>query len=83
MPIILYEKSKHFDGIVHAGWQCTVNNIIHYAMMKIQHRYLINPADIVAGIGPSIGPDHYAVGESVFQAAKLHSARAGKVLSSG
>lgn len=71
VPIILYDKSKHVVGIVHAGWQGTVNNIIHYAMMKIQHRYLINPADIVAGIGPSIGPDHYAVGESVFQAAKV------------
>ncbi len=70
VPIILYDKSKHVVGIVHAGWQGTVNNIVHHAIAEIEHRYRVNPADIVAGIGPSIGPDHYAVGENVFQAAE-------------
>src|SRR5436190_24394123 len=32
------------------------------AMIK---QYGSNPADIIAGIGPSIGPDHYEVGADV------------------
>jgi copper oxidase (laccase) domain-containing protein len=31
----------------------------------MQKQYGSNPADIVAGIGPSIGPDHYEVGADV------------------
>jgi len=33
----------------------------------MKKQYGSNPADIVAGIGPSIGPDHYEVGADVIQ----------------
>jgi len=36
----------------------------------MQERYGSNPVDILACIGPSIGPDHYEVGEDVIQRAK-------------
>ncbi len=70
VPIILYDESRHVIGIVHAGWQGTVKNIVRQAVTEIERRYRVNPADLVAGIGPSIGPDHYAVGENVFLAAE-------------
>lgn len=70
VPIILYDKSKHVVGIVHAGWQGTVNRIVQHAVETVKKQYHVNPSDLVAGIGPSIGPDHYAVGENVFQAAE-------------
>lgn len=70
VPIILFDKCKHVVGIVHAGWQGTVNRIVHHAIETIQERYHVNPSDLVAGIGPSIGPDHYVVGENVFQEAE-------------
>jgi hypothetical protein len=31
----------------------------------MQERYASNPADILAAIGPAIGPDHYEIGEDV------------------
>jgi copper oxidase (laccase) domain-containing protein len=36
----------------------------------MRERYGSNPTDVVAGIGPSIGPDHYEVGQDVIQQAK-------------
>jgi len=70
VPIILYDERKHVVGIVHAGWQGTVNGIVRRAVETIQKRYHVNASDLVAGIGPSIGPDHYAVGKNVYEAAK-------------
>jgi YfiH family protein len=69
VPIILIDPTKHVVGIVHAGWQGTVSRIVVNAIETIQKRYNVNPTDLIAGIGPSIGPDHYAVGENVYQAA--------------
>jgi hypothetical protein len=36
----------------------------------MQKRYSSNPADILAAIGPAIGPDHYEVGEDVITQVK-------------
>jgi hypothetical protein len=69
VPILLYDPTKGVIGIVHAGWQGTVKCIVKNAIATIQKQYHVNPADLVAGIGPSIGPDHYAVGDNVYQAA--------------
>lgn len=66
VPIMLYDPKKRVIGIVHAGWQGTVKQIVKHAIKTIKERYHVDPADLVAGIGPSIGPDHYAVGENVF-----------------
>jgi polyphenol oxidase len=69
VPIFLHDPKKHVIGIVHAGWQGTVKDIPGAAVRAMTQEYGSNSADIVAGIGPSIGPDHYPVGENVIQAA--------------
>ena len=65
VPILLIEPGKKIIGAIHAGWKGTVNNIIQDAINSMQQHYGVNPDDLVAGIGPSIGPDHYIVGEEV------------------
>ncbi len=65
VPILLYEPEKKVIGIVHAGWQGTVNAIVKHAVRKIQEEYDIDPEKLIAGIGPSIGPDHYQIGSDV------------------
>lgn len=65
VPIILFDPTKQVIGGVHAGWKGTVNNIVGDTVLAMQKTYSVNPSDIVAGIGPSIGPDHYIVGEEV------------------
>lgn len=65
VPILLHDPVKHVIGIVHAGWMGTVKKIAGQAIRTMQEHYHSNPADIRAGIGPSIGPDHYQVGQDV------------------
>lgn len=72
VPIVLYSPEKKVIGIIHAGWMGTVNKIVIDAVEKIQSDYHVDPASIIAGIGPSIGPDHYLIGEDVIN--KVHKA---------
>ena len=66
-PILLHDPKKRAVGIIHAGWQGTVKRTAGAAVKAMQAAYGSNPADIRAAIGPSIGPDHYEVGENVIE----------------
>lgn len=70
VPILLCDPVKEVVGIIHAGWIGTINNIVKSAIEKIREYYGCNPSDLVAGVGPSIGPDHYAVGDEVVNETK-------------
>ena len=65
VPILLYDPRNHVAGMVHAGWQGTVKKIAAAAVDRMVKEYGSNPVDIIAGIGPSIGPDHYEVQKDV------------------
>ena len=66
-PILLHDPVRKVAGIVHSGWMGTVRGAAHAAVRAMQERYHSNPADILAAVGPAIGPDHYEVGENVIQ----------------
>ena len=70
VPIILYEPQKHIAGIVHAGWQGTVNDTVGAAVKKMVANYGVKENNILAAIGPSIGPDHYSVRDDVLEPIK-------------
>lgn len=65
VPIFLYDPKRLVVGLAHAGWQGTVKRTASAAIAAMQDEYGSNPADILAGIGPSIGADHYEVGADV------------------
>ena len=65
VPILLYAPKQHVAGIVHAGWQGTVKNTVGAAIRKMRAHFGILPHEILAAIGPSIGPDHYIIREDV------------------
>ncbi|MRS02658.1 peptidoglycan editing factor PgeF [bacterium] len=65
VPILLFDPIRKIVGSIHAGWKGTVNNIVRDAINAMRQNYGVNPGDVIAGIGPSIGPDHYIVGEEV------------------
>ncbi len=65
VPILLHDPVKGVAGIAHAGWMGTVRGAGRAAVEAMQSRYGSRPADILAAIGPSIGPDHYEVGQDV------------------
>lgn len=65
VPLLLHDPVKGVIGIAHAGWLGTVRGAGRAAIQAMQEHYGSRPADILAGIGPSIGPDHYEVGADV------------------
>ncbi len=66
-PILLYDPKHHALGMAHAGWRGTVNGAAASPVKAMAEAYGTRPADIIAGIGPSIGPDHYEVGPEVIE----------------
>ena len=65
VPILLYDPIQHVAGIVHTGWLGTVRKAASIAVQKMIDSFDSKPKDLLAGIGPSIGPDHYEVGSDV------------------
>lgn len=65
VPILLHDPVRKIAGIAHAGWLGTVRGAARAAVAAMQARFGSRPADILAAIGPSIGPDHYEVGAEV------------------
>jgi YfiH family protein len=65
VPILLHDPVRKAAGIAHAGWLGTVRGTARVAVEAMRSRYGSDPADILAAIGPSIGPDHYEVGTDV------------------
>jgi hypothetical protein len=68
VPILLYDPEKEAVGAVHAGWRGTVGKIVTATVQAMQQAFGTNPADLIAGIGPSICPEVYQVGEEVIEA---------------
>jgi YfiH family protein len=69
-PVFLYDPAQRAIGLVHSGWKGTVGRIAQYAVHAMQRNYGSNPSDIIAVVGPGIGPCCYNVGDNVIQAAQ-------------
>ena len=67
VPILLYDPRRPAVGLVHAGWRGTLAKAPAAAVQAMAERYGSRPGDLVAAIGPSIGPCHYAVGPEVVE----------------
>lgn len=70
VPILLFDPVTKAIGAVHAGWRGTTGKILTAAVKEMQQHFHTNPSDLFAGIGPSIGPGAYEVGEEVIAAAE-------------
>lgn len=70
VPVLLFDPVKRVSAVIHAGWRGTVQHITGNTIRKMVNYFGCNTADIIAGIGPSIGPCCYEVGEDVRQVVK-------------
>jgi polyphenol oxidase len=68
VPFLFYEPKKHVIGIAHAGWRGTLKRTACATVTRMCEEYKCYPEDIIVGIGPSIGSDHYEVGDEVIDA---------------
>ncbi|RMH01344.1 MAG: peptidoglycan editing factor PgeF [Chloroflexi bacterium] len=67
-PIFLYDPIHHAIGLGHAGWQGAVQNLPGALVQAMHAAFGSQPADLLAGIGPTIGACCYEVGEPVISA---------------
>ena len=56
VPILFLDPKQKVIAAVHAGWGGTVKEIAAKAVQKMRQWFACDPADILAAIGPSIGP---------------------------
>lgn len=65
VPILFHDPRRAVVGVAHAGWMGTLRDVPSAAVNAMKTNYGCNAADILAYIGPSIGPDHYEIGADV------------------
>lgn len=65
VPILLYDPLMKVIGLVHAGWEGTAKKTVLNAVWTMKQVYRVEPTNLIAGIGPSIGAHHYEVGTNV------------------
>lgn len=54
--ILLYDASRRVVANIHSGWRSSIRNIAGRTVHIMQKHFKCHPADIMAGIGPSLGP---------------------------
>ncbi|MDA8165029.1 MAG: peptidoglycan editing factor PgeF [Desulfobacteraceae bacterium] len=54
--VLLHDPVAEAVGIAHSGWRGSVGNIIGATIAAMTAAYRTRPADLRAGIGPSLGP---------------------------
>ncbi len=68
MPILIHDPVHKAVAAVHAGWKGTVRRISQKTLREMGRLFGTKPEDILAAIGPGIGPDSFQVGEEVVDA---------------
>ncbi len=65
VPLFFLDPVKKAIGLAHAGWRGTVLEIGRKMVLRMNREFGSRPEDILAGIGPSIGPCCFEVGPEV------------------
>lgn len=65
VPVLLVDPRRRIVAAVHAGWRGTALGASAHIVSLLEDRYGVAPADLIAAIGPSIGPQRYEVGPDV------------------
>jgi polyphenol oxidase len=70
VPVLLYDPVQHAIGLAHAGWRGTIQRTGSATAQAMIDQFGSRPQDLIAGIGPSIGPCCYEVGPEVVEAVR-------------
>jgi YfiH family protein len=65
VPVLVCDTKRRAVAAFHAGWRGTLARIVERGIGRMRLRYGSEPEDLLAAVGPSIGPCCYAVGEEV------------------
>jgi YfiH family protein len=67
-PVLLADSRRGVVAAVHAGWRGSAVRAAGAAVEALGEAFGTQPGDVLAGIGPAIGPCCYAVGQDVVDA---------------
>ena len=67
-PVLFYDPVHRAAGLAHAGWRGVAAGVVPATVQAMVTAFGTRPADLWAGIGPAIGPQHYVVGSEVVEA---------------
>jgi polyphenol oxidase len=62
VPILLVDPKNRAVAAIHAGWRGTLGRIAEKAVGRMRFEFGSRPQDLLAALGPSIGPCCYEVG---------------------
>lgn len=63
LPVLLADRQGRVIGAAHAGWRSLAGGILQATVQKMRQK--VSDADIVAWLGPCIGPAVFEVGDEV------------------
>jgi YfiH family protein len=65
VPVLFFDPDNLVIAIAHAGWKGTLKGVVSEVVKAMTNHYGSSPDRIKVGIGPSIGPNHYQIGDDV------------------
>ena len=66
-PVLFYDAHRRVIGLAHAGWRGVTAGVVPTTVETLVKTFGCRPADLWAGVGPSIGPCCYQVGQEVVE----------------
>lgn len=72
VPVLLADPARRIIGAVHAGWKGTALKIAAKTVAIMAERFGTRPSDLIAAVGPAIGPCCYEIDACVYQAMSHH-----------
>jgi YfiH family protein len=69
-PIFLYDPRRRAIGLGHAGWRGAVIDLPGAMVRAMSAHFGSDPADLIAAVGPCIGPCCYEVGAAVIDSVR-------------
>jgi polyphenol oxidase len=68
VPVLFFDPRQRVAAVAHAGWRGVVAGVVPATVETMVSRFGTRVQNLWVGIGPAIGPDHYAVGTDVLHA---------------
>jgi YfiH family protein len=68
VPVLMADRATGAVAAVHAGWRGTAAQVAPAALREMAQAFGTRPQDVVAAVGPSIGPCCYEVGSELVDA---------------
>lgn len=78
LPVLLCDRSGTVVAAAHAGWRGLAEGVLEAAVAAM----VVDPDEILAWLGPAIGPQAFEVGEEVRQIFMAHDPLAARAFSS-